>query len=382
MHGGRPARQGRTTSGAFTYTPRRLIDGGECSSSTPASDRGAGDRRPVHRRPEGLSPAAPPPTAPRSGSGRAAGKVQREYGRVLKGFSAKLDAKALAEVRKRPAVDYVEPDRVITLDATQTNATWGLDRHRPARAAAQRHATATRPPARASRRTSSTPASASPTASSAAGPRPATTRSTAAAPTTATATARTSPARSAARPTASPRACALVAVRVLDCSGSGIDLGRHRRHRLGHRQPRGGRPAVANMSLGGGASTALDTAVDATRSPTASPTASRPATRTPNACNASPARVAERDHGRRDDDDRRARVVLELRHLRRHLRARARASRRPGTRRTRRPTRSAARRWRRRTSSARPRCYLQSNPGATPAAVASRDRRQRDRRAS
>src|SRR4051812_33469129 len=56
------------------------------------------------------------------------GKVQREYSRVLKGFSAKLPEQALAEVRSDPAVDYVEPDRVITLDATQSNATWGLDR--------------------------------------------------------------------------------------------------------------------------------------------------------------------------------------------------------------------------------------------------------------
>jgi aqualysin 1 len=56
------------------------------------------------------------------------GKVQREYSRVLKGFSAKLSDEALAEVRGDPAVAYVEPDRVIELDATQNNATWGLDR--------------------------------------------------------------------------------------------------------------------------------------------------------------------------------------------------------------------------------------------------------------
>ena len=56
------------------------------------------------------------------------GRVQREYGRAIKGFSAKLNAKALAAVRSDPAVDFVEPDRVITLSETQTNATWGLDR--------------------------------------------------------------------------------------------------------------------------------------------------------------------------------------------------------------------------------------------------------------
>jgi subtilisin family serine protease len=56
------------------------------------------------------------------------GKVQHEFGRVLNGFSAKLTQKALAEVRSDPAVSYVEPDRVVTLDSTQSNATWGLDR--------------------------------------------------------------------------------------------------------------------------------------------------------------------------------------------------------------------------------------------------------------
>ena len=57
------------------------------------------------------------------------GKVQREFSRALNGFSATLDAKALAEVKRDPAVDYVEPDRVITIDATQQNPpSWGLDR--------------------------------------------------------------------------------------------------------------------------------------------------------------------------------------------------------------------------------------------------------------
>jgi subtilisin family serine protease len=56
------------------------------------------------------------------------GRVQREYGRAIKGFSAKLTPTALAEVRADPAVDFVEPDRVISLSDSQTPATWGLDR--------------------------------------------------------------------------------------------------------------------------------------------------------------------------------------------------------------------------------------------------------------
>ena len=78
--------------------------------------------------------------------------------------------------------------------------------------------------------------------------------------TTATATARTWRAPSAARPTASPRTCSCIAVRVLDCTGSRHGLRRDRRHRLGDRRTRV-QPAVANMSLGGGARRALDTAV-------------------------------------------------------------------------------------------------------------------------
>ena len=69
----------------------------------------------------------------------------------------------------------------------------------------------------------------------------------------------------------------------------------------------------------------------------------------------SPARVASGDHGRLDDQHRRALVVLELRHVRRPVR--------PGLEHhlglvdvaTRRRTRSAGRRWRRRTSPGRSR---------------------------
>lgn len=57
------------------------------------------------------------------------GRIQREsFGRVLNGFSATLDSKALAAVKADAAVDFVEQDRVVRLNATQANATWGLDR--------------------------------------------------------------------------------------------------------------------------------------------------------------------------------------------------------------------------------------------------------------
>jgi subtilisin family serine protease len=66
----------------------------------------------------------------------AGGQVRFMYGAALNGYSAYLPAKALEAVRADPAVAYVEADAVITLDrdeaignyAAQTGATWGLDR--------------------------------------------------------------------------------------------------------------------------------------------------------------------------------------------------------------------------------------------------------------
>jgi subtilisin family serine protease len=56
------------------------------------------------------------------------GRLQHQYSSVIKGFSAKLDRAALAAVKDDPNVAYVEPDRVVTLSDTQANAPWGLDR--------------------------------------------------------------------------------------------------------------------------------------------------------------------------------------------------------------------------------------------------------------
>ena len=61
----------------------------------------------------------------------------------------------------------------------------------------------------------------------------------------------------------------LVSVRVLDCNGSGSDFADHRRRRLGDRRTTAGQPAVANMSLGGGFSPALRHTPSRTRSPMA-----------------------------------------------------------------------------------------------------------------
>ncbi len=56
------------------------------------------------------------------------GRVLHSYRRALRGFSVQLSDRALAAVRSDPAVAYVEPDAVISIAATQSAATFGLDR--------------------------------------------------------------------------------------------------------------------------------------------------------------------------------------------------------------------------------------------------------------
>lgn len=68
-------------------------------------------------------------------------KVLYEYSSALKGFAAKLSKKALRQLRKDDRVAYIEPDKTIKLsdestqpyplpllNTDQTGATWGLDR--------------------------------------------------------------------------------------------------------------------------------------------------------------------------------------------------------------------------------------------------------------
>ena len=111
----------------------------------------------------------------------------------------------------------------------------------------------------------------------------------------------------------------LVGVRVLNCSGSGTNAGVIAGVNWVTQNAR--KPAVANMSLGGGASTALDNAVANSIS---SGVTLRPGGRQLVGQRvqlvARPGRLG--DHGRRHHQHGRPRVVLELRHLPGHLRAR------------------------------------------------------------
>ena len=61
--------------------------------------------------------------------GQALGiRAKYVYKNVVKGFAATLPAQALAALQQNPLVRYIEPDQVMKLSATQSPATWGIDR--------------------------------------------------------------------------------------------------------------------------------------------------------------------------------------------------------------------------------------------------------------
>ncbi|MEU7994652.1 S8 family serine peptidase [Micromonospora sp. NPDC049060] len=60
--------------------------------------------------------------------GRHGGAVARTYGAALRGFEVRVDARAAARIAADPAVAYVEQNHTVSIAGTQTNPTWGLDR--------------------------------------------------------------------------------------------------------------------------------------------------------------------------------------------------------------------------------------------------------------
>ena len=77
-----------------------------------------------------LRPEVPDAAAEaRALASQVGGAVQHVYSHALKGFSVTLPEAAATQLRNRPSVLLVEQDRVISLDlTTQQSATWGLDR--------------------------------------------------------------------------------------------------------------------------------------------------------------------------------------------------------------------------------------------------------------
>ncbi len=56
------------------------------------------------------------------------GDVSHRYTNTVSGFSAELSAAAVQTLRRNPSVAWIESDQRIQLTQTQTNPTWGLDR--------------------------------------------------------------------------------------------------------------------------------------------------------------------------------------------------------------------------------------------------------------
>ncbi len=67
-------------------------------------------------------------TVARDFAGRHRVRVTRTYENALRGFVVQANDKALARLLADPRVAYVEEDGLVELSNTQTNATWGLDR--------------------------------------------------------------------------------------------------------------------------------------------------------------------------------------------------------------------------------------------------------------
>ncbi len=228
---------------------------------------------------------------------RSAGaRILAVYGAALKGYAARLTPAQLAAVRADPRVAFVEADRTVSLSTTQTNATWGLDRidqrSRPLSTTYTYFNTGAGVRAYiidtgirfshsqfGGRASSGFDAVDGGSADDCHG------HGTHVAGTVGGSTYGVA------------KGVSLIGVRVLNCSGSGTNSGVIAGVNWVTGNHQAGQPAVANMSLGGGASSALDTAV---RNSIADGVSYAVAAGNgnalgiaQNACNSSPARVTE-----------------------------------------------------------------------------------------
>lgn len=219
------------------------------------------------------------------------GEKKHVYRKALKGFSIRMNEKKALEMLNDPRVAWIEEDAEVRLSATQSNATWGLDR------SDQRDL----------------PLSGGYTYNTTASNVTAYVIDTGILASHSDFGGRVRSGYSAINDGRGTTDCnghgthvagsvggsnwgiakgvKLVAVRVLDCNGSGTNSGVIAGVDWVTQDHVAGAPAVANMSLGGGASSALDTAVnnsinDGVTYVVASGNENK------DACNSSPARVA------------------------------------------------------------------------------------------
>ena len=218
------------------------------------------------------------------------GRVLDNFGAVLNGFAAKLPDAAVDKLRSNPDVAYIEADQRFSIDATQSPATWGLDRidqrNLPLSNGYTYNATGSGVTAyiidtgiRASHSQFGGRVGSGYTAiSDGNGTNDCNGHGTHVAGTVGGATYGVA------------KQVTLRPVRVLDCAGSGSTTGVIAGVDWVTSHHAAGTPAVANMSLGGGVSSALDTAV--TNSINDGVTyAVAAGNENTNACNGSPSRV-------------------------------------------------------------------------------------------
>jgi subtilisin family serine protease len=240
--------------------------------------------------------AGPPATVASQLSARWGGDVSYVYSHALQGFALTLPPQAVAGISHDPRVAYVEADGVVTADTTQSSATWGIDR-------IDQHAlplsgtftytrtgtgvkayiidtgirfTHTQFGGRAIKGVDEVTSGGSAADCNGHG--------THVAGTVGGSTYGVA------------KGVTLIAVRVLNCSGSGTTSGVIAGVDWVTGNHAAGQPAVANMSLGGGASTALDSAVSRSIADGVSYAIAagngNAAGVAQNACNTSPARVS------------------------------------------------------------------------------------------
>ncbi|ADV66854.1 S8 family peptidase [Deinococcus maricopensis] len=214
--------------------------------------------------------------------------VLQVYSTALNGFAAKLSDANLAKLKSNSAVAYVEQDQVVKATATQTGATWGLDRidqrNLPLNGTYTYNYTGSGVTAYIIDTGIRT------THSEFGGRASWGTNTSGDGQNTDCAGHGTHVAGTVGGSTYGvAKGVKLVAVKVLNCQGSGSNSGVIAGIDWVARNHSG--PSVANMSLGGGASSAVDTAVNnlATGGVTVAVAAGN---ESQNACNVSPARAA------------------------------------------------------------------------------------------